>query len=166
VFVGDAGTTEANNPSRRYGVELASFWEATDWLVLDASVAYTDAKFRNVDPGFDRIPGAVETVVSVGAVARWGNLTTSLRVRHFGKAPLIEDNSVTSDPTTLVNFGASYDLGRFQIKLDVFNLLDSDSNDITYFYASRLRNEAAPVDDYHFHPVEPRQVRVSLRTRF
>lgn len=165
VFVGDAGTTEANNPSRRYGVELASFREATDWLVLDASAAYTDAKFRDVDPGFDRIPGAVKTVVSAGAVARWGNFTTTIRVRHFGEAPLIEDNSVTSDPTTLVNFGASYDLGRFQIKLDVFNLLDSHSNDITYFYASRLRSEAAPVDDYHFHPVEPGQIRLSLRAR-
>lgn len=30
------------------------------------------------------------------------------RFRHFGEAPLIEDNSVRSEPTTLVNLEAGY----------------------------------------------------------
>ena len=46
----------------------------------------------------------------------------------------------------------------------MFNARD---NDITYFYASRLQGEPAEgVDDYHLHPVEPRQVRVSARYSF
>jgi hypothetical protein len=36
-------------------------------------------------------------------------------------------------------------------------------DDVTYFYASRLPGEpAAAVDDRHFHPAEPRTVRLSL----
>ena len=46
--------------------------------------------------------------------------------------------------------------------LSLLNALDSRDNDITYHYASRLPGyPAAGVDDYHFHPVEPRAVRVT-----
>jgi len=48
----------------------------------------------------------------------------------------------------------------------LMNVLDSDDRDITYFYESQLPGEAAPVEDIHFHPVEPRSVRVSLQARF
>jgi hypothetical protein len=49
----------------------------------------------------------------------------------------------------------------------VLNLLDSRDNDITYFYASRLPGEPAEgVDDIHFHPLEPRQLRVTVRYAF
>ncbi len=43
---------------------------------------------------------------------------------------------------------------------------DSNQNDITYFYESQLSGETSPVADYHFHPVEPRQVRITLRESF
>lgn len=166
LFVGDAGTTEPNDGTRRIGVEGAAFWEATDWLVLDISGGYTDAEFRDAPSDEDRIPGAVETVLGAGAVATLGDFTGSLRVRHFGEAPLIEDDSVRSDPTTLVNLGASYDIGPITLGLEVFNLFDSEDADITYFFESQLPGETAPVEDIHFHPVEPRQLRASLRARF
>jgi hypothetical protein len=39
-------------------------------------------------------------------------------------------------------------------------------DDITYFYASRLPGEpAAGVEDKHFHPAEPRTLRLSLLLR-
>jgi hypothetical protein len=48
----------------------------------------------------------------------------------------------------------------------LLNAFDAQADDITYFYESQLPGEPAPVADVHFHPVEPRQVRVSLQTRF
>jgi outer membrane receptor protein involved in Fe transport len=90
-----------------------------------------------------------------------------LRFRHFGSAPLIEDNSVRSDATTLVNIEAGYRIAeRWRISAALYNVFDSKDNDITYYYESRLANESAPVEDVHFHPVEPRTVRVTLRTSF
>ena len=55
---------------------------------------------------------------------------------------------------------------NFDVSLSVFNLFDDDSNDITYFYESRLPGEAAPVEDLHFHPVEPRTLRATGTWRF
>ncbi len=168
VFVGDAGTTEPNDGSRRFGAEFSAFLQAADWLVLDATAAYTDARLRNVAPGEDRIPQSVPTVFGGGVtVAPLEGLTATIRVRYFSKAPLIEDGSVFSEPTTVVNFGAYYDLGRrVRLSLDVLNLLDTKDADITYFYESRLAGEPRPVADIHLHPIEPRQFRGAIRFIF
>jgi hypothetical protein len=49
----------------------------------------------------------------------------------------------------------------------VFNLTGRDTNDIEYFYRSRLAGEpAAGVEGLHVHPAEPRTVRLSLRIGF
>jgi len=60
--------------------------------------------------------------------------TASVRLRHFGDAPLIEDNSISHKDTSLVNLGVSYDFNKFSIGLDVFNLFDSNADDITFFF--------------------------------
>jgi outer membrane receptor protein involved in Fe transport len=168
VFVGDAGNTEPNAATRRYGAEFSLFWKPLDRITLDAEAAYTRARFRGVESGLDRIPGAVPLVLSGGVSARLADaLTATVRVRHFGKAPLIEDNSQRSDPTTIVNFGAYLDVGQVRLSGDVLNLFNSRDADITYFYASRLPGEPAEgVEDRHLHPIEPRQVRISARLRF
>ena len=115
-----------------------------------------------------RIPGAVEEVASAGI--SWTPvppLTATLRLRHFGSAPLIEDDSVRSEATTLVNAGAYYTVGRTRIALEALNLLDKRDNDITYFYGSRLPGEPAEgVEDRHLHPVEPFTIRASVRQSF
>jgi len=80
-------------------------------------LAWSQGRFSEYDPAGDRIPGAVESVASVGVA-----------VQHPG--------------------------GWF------------GDNDITYFYESRLPGEAQPVEDRHFHPVEPRTLRFTVETRF
>lgn len=168
VYVGDGGSTEPNAGSRRLGVEATVNWAPTSRLRLDAAAAYTDAAFEGAPAGQDRIPGALETVFSGGVRFDWTDAATAtVRVRHFGEAPLIEDNSVRSRPTTLVNAGINYSFARAQLSVEVLNLLDAEDNDITYFYASRLPGEpAAGVEDRHGHPVEPFQVRATMRVTF
>ena len=165
VFVGDGGSTEASGASERRGVEASVYYSAVDWLVLDADVAVSRARFDNGD----RIPNAVERVASAGlTVPAQGRFGGGLRLRYLGEAPLIEDNSARSEPTTIVNAQLSYRATpAIQVRLEGFNLFDSKDNDITYFYTSRLQGEPAEgVDDFHFHPVEPRTVRLSLQARF
>ena len=93
-------------------------------------------------------------------------LIGSLRIRHFGEAPLLPNESMTKPGTTLVNLGFSYPIGDLEVGIDVLNLFDVDGNDIEYFYESRLPSEPGPVEDYHFHPVEPREFRLQLRYNF
>jgi outer membrane receptor protein involved in Fe transport len=168
LFVGDAGTTEASRASERRGIEVAAIWNPLTWLIVDADLAWSRARFSNPDPAGDRIPGAVENVASIGvAVDHPSGWFGGARFRHFGEAPLVEDDSVRSEPTTLVNLEVGCRFAKYySVSAAVYNVFDSDDNDITYFYESQLANEAAPVADVHFHPVEPRTLRVTLRGSF
>ncbi len=173
LFIGDAGSTEATRPSRRYGVELANYWRPLDWLILDADFTFSKSEFRDSDPAGDDIPGALETTVAAGAAVDFDNgLFGSLRVRYFGERPLVEDGSVRSGTTTIVNLQSGwrspdFRWGQLTLKLDVLNLLNTEDDDITYYYASRLNGEPADgVEDIHFHPVEPRMLRGTIAWRF
>ena len=168
VYVGDAGATEPSDASRRYGIELTGTWAATDWLTLDAAAAATQARFRGVASGQDRIPLATEYVITGGATVRLGEAWTgSLTVRHLGPAPLVEDNSARSDTSTVANARLAWRSGKLIIVAEALNLFDSDDADITYFYASRLPGEAADgIEDIHFHPIPPRSFRLQARLAF
>lgn len=164
VFVGDAGATEANDGTERTGFEGSLFWQASDWLALNAAYTNTNARFKKDQGGGREIPGAVESTFTLGLNGSWENgLSASARLRWLGEAPLVEDDSVRSDDSLLVTAGVAYRRGSAEFRLDVFNLFDSKDRDIEYFYASRLPGESlAGIEDIHFHPLEPRSVRGSV----
>ena len=169
AFVGDAGTTEAGRPSRRYGIEWSNRWRPRPWMFFDLDVAWNHARFTGSSTEGNYIPGAPETVVSAGvAVNRYGPWSGALFLRYIGAYPLVEDNSVRADASTVVDGQIAYEiLPRLRLRLDVFNLFDAKTSDIAYFYTSRLPGEPAEgVDDVHFHPGEPRSFRLSLSYRF
>ena len=168
LYVGDAGATEPSRATKRRGVEVGVYVTPREWLTLDADFAWSHGRFSQFDPAGDYIPNAVESVVSLGAAVQHpSGWFGGARFRHFGAAPLIEDNSVRSEPTTLVNLEVGRRLGkRFSVSLAAYNVFDSHDNDITYFYESQLPGETAPVEDRHFHPVEPRTLRLTVETRF
>ena len=168
LFVGDGGATEPSRASEREGLEIGVFYTPFDWVIVDADLAWTRARYTESDPAGDRIPNAVESVASLGmSINRDDDWFGGARVRYFGPAPLIEDNSARSNSTLVVNLEAGYHVTpSFSVVATVFNVLDADDNDITYYYESQLRSESAPVADYHFHPVEPRTVRVAATLKF
>ena len=45
-------------------------------------------------------------------------------------------------------------------------LLDAKDYDMVYFYESQLANEAAPVEDIHFHPVHPQTAVLTLKAKY
>ncbi|MEO1202567.1 MAG: TonB-dependent receptor [Pseudomonadota bacterium] len=164
VYVGDAGTTEPNGATQRLGLESSVFWQVNDVLALDAAYTTTRAEYRGAGADGREIPGAVPSTFVLGASAVWGGRwSASVRARWLDGAPLVEDGSVRSGSSTLVNAGLTYRAGPVTARLDVFNLLDSEDADISYFYESRLANElSGGVEDIHFHPLEPRSARLSL----
>ena len=169
IFVGDAGTTEAGRPSKRTGFELANFYKVNDWLTIDVDIAFAKARFRDSALKGRRIPGAVEGVASLAvALDNLGPWFGALQLRYFGPRPLIEDNSVRSKSTALANASIGVKLGaKLQMKLDAFNLTDRRVSAIDYYYASRLKSEAAEgVADIHFHPIESRSLRFSVNMHF
>jgi hypothetical protein len=135
---------------------------------LELEAAYTRARFRDTGPVGHHIPGSVPLVISVGWAAEWdGGWHSSLRLRRLGSYPLIEDDTVRSQGSTLVNVAIGKRWLRWGVELDVLNLLDSDDHDIDYYYASRLMGEPPEgVEDLHFHVSAPRALRLRLTRTF
>ena len=169
LFVGDAGTTEASRPSRRVGIEWTNQYQALPWMRFDLDVAYTRARFTDFDPAGNFIPGAPAWVasggVTFGGESGWFG---ALRGRYFGPRPLIEDDSVRSQASLIFNARAGYKFDNgLRLQLDVLNLFNARTNQIEYYYLSRLPGEPiGGVADRHVHPAEPLAVRLTLAGRF
>jgi len=180
LFTGDAGTTEPSRPSRRRGVEWINTYRFRPWLLFDAQLSYSEARFTDADPAGSHIPGAVPFVAELGATVQdlrgWSG---TFQLRYVSPYPLIEDNSVRSNPSTIANLRVGYRFNEtWSAHLDVLNLFNSESHDIDYFYCSRLRTPGGALesgtcsdgstgrDDIHFHPAEPRQFRFTVTARF
>jgi hypothetical protein len=189
TFSGDAGTTEPSGSTTRSGVEWSNTVHFNAWLSGDLNAAFTRARFDS-DPGPDDlgcgdaapshpcaepiaivgryIPNSPTSVIDAGLTARsprgW---YVSLRARHFGESPLVEDDSARSPAYTTVDAQLGFQAGRrWSMSLDVFNIADVKWNDIEYYYVSRLRNQVSPQADYVVHPGVPRTIRARIQFAF
>jgi len=168
VLDNDASAIVPQGATRRYGLELSARWQPQPWLRIDVDLAWTHARFSEFDPAGRYLPNAPQEVATVGVeINRPRGWFGGAHLRYFGATPLTQDAAVRSRPSLQLNGEVGYRFGpALSGTLSVFNLLDRRDDDIEYYYASRLRGEAAPVSDLHLHPMEPRSVRASLSYRF
>ena len=169
VFVGDAGTTEVNGKSERYGVEFTNYYKPTECLTLDADFAFTSAHFAQTPQGASNnyIPNSVGTVITAGAtIVAPNGLFGSVRLRHFGDVPLNESGTYWASNTTIVNLSSGYQYQKYKVEIDLFNIFGSTANDIAYAYDYRYPAGTDSQYGIMKHPVEPRMVRGTITVNF
>ncbi len=168
VYIGDAGTNEAGPASRRFGIEWANYWRPIDWFTADCEISLSHARFRDSGPD-DRVPNSIPAMISGGiSLGKEQGWFGGLRARAFDARPLDETGDIEGKNTFTLNGRIGYRKDDWELALEVLNILDRDDNDIEYYYESRLATEPSntAVQDIHFHPAEPRMVRLSATYRF
>ena len=169
VYVGDAGTNEPSNASFRQGLEFAGYYWLDEQIELDAALAFTRARYRAATANNEPyVEGALPRVASVGVSfhphERW---SLSARLRHFGPRPLEASGALKSASSTTVNANVQYAWRDYLFVAELLNVFDSNDHDIDYYYSSRLTDEPADgLADQHFHPLEPRALRLKFRYQF
>ena len=164
LFVGDSGSTEPSDGSRRTGIDFAAFWQWSERLSADISLSSVDSRFTGLASTADAIPNAHGRVANGGITYLGPNgLQAAIRLRHFGDAPLVEDGSVRHGATSLINLSLGQTFGPWEVGIEVINALDAEDDDIAYWFESRLPDEPEAIEDMHFHPVDPLTFRASLR---
>jgi hypothetical protein len=166
---GDTFASTPNRASRREGMELANYYSPTPWLQFDGDLSWSRARFTEHDPIGDYVPEAVENVASAGAsLTDVHRLFGSIRWRFFGPRPLVEDNSVRSNATSLFELEGGYRISRqLRLNVSIFNLFNTAASDIDYYYVARLPGEPpAGIADVETHPTLSRTVRVTLQVWF
>ena len=119
--------------------------------------------------------------ITVGENTGWFG---ALRWRYLASSPLTEDNAFRSQATSLFNGRVGYRTDNgWRIQLDVLNLLNTRTNQVSYAYGSLIKTDSlynlcypaqiAPaavcqngVMDYVVHPAEPLAFRLTVAGTF
>ena len=171
VYSADSGSTAANGASKRHGVEWNNHFVLNRWLLVDADLAWTRARYAvanaNGEVG-NHIPNAVGRVGSFGVTLHQpGPWSAGLITRYIGAYPLSQDGALTTPSSWITNLQVRRDLApRVALTLDVLNLFNRRFFDIAYEQDYRVTPTSPVVPDgVTVHPGEPRQLRVTLSVK-
>ena len=164
----DIGSTSANGASRRYGVEWNNHWTLARWLLFDADLAWTHARYAYVNDNGelgDLVPNAISKVASFGITLFQGSWSGGVTVRYFGPYPLTQDGSLVAPSSLTTNVRVQDQLSsRVTVAFDLLNVFDRKNYDIAYGQDFQASPTSAPVPSgMTVHPAEPLQARVTLK---
>jgi hypothetical protein len=189
VFDGDHGVTTPNGPTVRKGIEFTNFWTPRGGWTVFGDVATSTARFTtNPDNLGTYVPESLNVVTSAGISTDRPTFGTSIDYRYFGPRVLDQAGDAVSAPSSLVDLQYIAKLRHgSQVKLDIFNVFNATSDDVEYYYQSWLPSDAlnpataalnpaypnpcqtngagCGVNDYHFHPSDSLQVRLTYAVR-
>jgi hypothetical protein len=165
------GSTSPNGASKRHGIEWNNHWVVNRWLLVDADMAWTHARYADDnanDAAGNDIPNAVSRVGLFGiTVHELGPWSAGLVTRFIGAYPLSQDGTLTTPAAAVTNLQVRRALTPgCSVSLDVLNLFDRKFFDIAYQQDYRL-SPGSPVvpSGVTVHPGEPREFRVSFNFR-
>jgi outer membrane receptor protein involved in Fe transport len=167
VWVGDEGVTEPRSATERMGFDFEARAEMLPWLFADLDLTLSDAVFTDNPGNADAVALAPTFTLAGGLSARHkSGIFGSLRVRHLADRPATEDESLTAEGFTVVDFSLAYRWRMLELRADMANLLNAEWREAQFANESRLPGEAAPVSDIHFVPGTPFQAQGTLRAYF
>ena len=156
VWSGDAGGTEASDPTRRYGIDVDLSWDAASWLTFDANLAVGRSTFVANAGNGGALALAPRIMGGAGVAVHRGADFVSLRTRGIGDRPANDDGSLTAEGFVLVDVVAAKQLGkRLKLGLTINNLLNVDWREAQFAEESRVSPTADLVEDVHFTPGMP-----------
>ena len=163
VYVGDEGVVEPSGRSRRQGIDLSVRYQLTRTLYADLDLNTAKPRAIDAESGQNYLPLA-PTFTSTGGLSlqKVGPWSGSLRYRYIGDRPANEDNSIVAQGYFVTDLQANYGKRNYTIGLSIQNLLNTRWKETQFATESRLKGEAAPVDEIHFTPGTPFFARLSL----
>lgn len=162
VYVGDEGVVEPSGRSRREGLDLSVRYQLTRNLYADIDVNATRPRAVGEAPGQNYLPLAPPFTSTGGLTLQAPRgFNGSIRYRYLSDRPANEDRSLVAKGYFVTDLQLNYTRPRYQFGLAVQNLFDTRWKETQFATESRLRGEAAPVEEIHFTPGTPFFARLS-----
>ena len=173
VYVGDEGVVEPSGRSRRQGLDLSVRYQLSKRLFADVDLNTANPRSLDAETGpsgrnQNYLPLA-PTFTSTGGLSLQtkSGLSGSLRYRYMADRPANDDNSIVAKGYFVTDMQVNYARHggarrNYTLGLSVQNLLNTRWKETQFATESRLKGEAAPVEEIHFTPGTPFFARLSL----
>jgi TonB-dependent Receptor Plug Domain/CarboxypepD_reg-like domain len=167
VFVGDEGIVESAGKTRRLGLDLSIRQQANSFLFFDADFTYAHARSLSEPKGENYIPLAPIVTFTFGAsMAQYKGFTAGIKTRILGKRPANNDYSLTAKGYTVSDFNVGYTKSRYSLGCVIQNIFNAAWNETQFATSSRLQNEPEAINEIHFTPGTPFNLRTVLKITF
>jgi len=166
------GSSEPKGASKRYGVEWNNHWIPNNWLLLDADLAWTHARYAAMNDNGDignLIPNAVGKVGLFRATLHnIGTWSAGTELRYIGRSPLTQDGSRTAPSSIVTNVQVKDQISpKVALTIEALNLFNRKYYDIAYAQDYQITPTSATVPSgITVHPGEPLEFRVTLALKF
>lgn len=161
VYVGDAGIVEPKGASTRKGMDLTLQQEVSPSFQWNAAINSTRPRFKEGPSGANYIPLA--PTFSASLQSTWkhkSGIYAQSEWRKIADRPANEDYSITARGYSLINATLGLKNRNKNMGIQLFNLLNSEWNETQFATESRLYGEESSVEEIHFTPGSPLDVRV------
>ena len=145
VWNGDAGTTSVGGATTRRGAEVETRYELTKWLAADLDLTFTQSALTTNGGNGSGLALAPKRTWAGGLSGRAplgpGVLRGGLRFFGIADRPATDDGALVAPGFTEVDMHVGYRHRRFDVALDVENLLNSEFRSAQFATTSRLPGE-------------------------
>lgn len=166
VWSGDAGGTEASDPTRRFGLDMEGSVDATQWLSLDANVTWAHATFVANAGNNGALALAPRWMGSGGVTVHDNKNFIAVRTRGIGDRPGNDDGSLTAEGYLIFDVMAGTQIRKMDLNLTINNALNADWREAQFAESSRVTPTAPILDQMHFTPGMPLTATVTAAYRF
>jgi outer membrane receptor protein involved in Fe transport len=166
VYVGDEGVVEPSGRTRRLGVDVGLRYQFNDWIFGRADANYAFARSIDEEDGENLIPLAPIITSTIGLDFKKEKFNASIQFRYLGDRPANEDNSIVAKGYAITDLSANYNFKHVTLGFAVENLFNQQWNETQFATESRLFNELESVEEIHFTPGTPFQIRGVIKYVF
>jgi outer membrane receptor protein involved in Fe transport len=166
VWSGDAGGTEASDPTRRYGVDLEAAYTPMPWLRLDGNLSFARAQLVHNAGNGNGLALAPKLMGQGGATVFGAPGFVSLRTRGIADRPGNDDGTLTAEGYLIFDLIAGKSFGKLDLELTISNLFNAAWREAQFAEESAVVAGGPVVEQMHFTPGIPITATATAAYRF
>jgi len=152
----DDGDIAPGGRTRRQGFDLSARYQLTNWLFADVNMNLAKSRLADSASGHGYLALAPTFTSTGGLDFKFANgINGGLSYRYMHSRPGNNTNTLVADGYYVTDLKVNYTRKRYEVGLSIENLFNTKWNEFEAEEVSRLRGEAAPVDQMSFTPGTP-----------
>lgn len=152
----DDGDIAPGGKTKRTGIDLSARYQLAKWLFADLNVNVANPRLADSTRHTGYLALAPTLTSTGGFDIKLNNgINGGLSYRYMHSRPGNNTNTLTADGYFVTDLKINYSKKRYEFGLTIENLLNTKWNEYAVEQISRLKGEAAPIDQMSFTPGTP-----------